>query len=307
MTTATVVESETPTTETPDASGVSADESAAFHATFQQEAGLSTDTPSAPTPEQKVPVETSETDDTKGEDGKAETTQAAAEPEYVQILKADWERVQSTLEDLGGRLKKGMDDYGGRIGGLQQAVQQLRESGPRGGKVQITDEDFAELRTDFPELADMTRKGIERIIGKIVAGGESAPPVDKTALKTEISHELKREALAEDHEDWEQIVGLPDQNGTIPDTPFRRWVAQKPEAEQQKIYSVWNPRYLSQVISDFKESQKKPKTAAELVNTRQARLKSAVTPKGAGGGSAGPAVQTEAQAFAEAFRNERKG
>lgn len=297
---------ETPTTPASGAETAPAaatEEWAAFSTAFrEQESGLAQETdPAAAT---ETPADRDGQNSTPGEPQQP----AESQPEEpLRLSRAEWERITSTVGELERRVKKQMDDYGGRIGGLQQALQHIKDQVGRGRAVAITDEDFAELKADFPELADMTRKGLERVLGRI--GASAGAAVDIAALRDDIARDQARRRLEEEHEDWAAIVGIPDESGKIPDTPFRQWVATKPTDEQEKIWSSWNPRYLSRVLTEFKSTQakktdEKPNVATKTT-VRQSRLASAVPPKGAGGGGAASNEPlTEAQAFLEAFKRE---
>ncbi len=61
-------------------------------------------------------------------------------------------------------LKQQLSKAFGTMGNMQQLINQVRSQTPAGAVVEITDEDFAELKEDFPELAGHTRAALERIL-----------------------------------------------------------------------------------------------------------------------------------------------
>lgn len=278
-----------------------------------------TTTPAAPSTEppsdSDTSAPTSEPPQGKTQPTTEPSNAAGSEPDVVQLTKEEWQKTQDVLATLQAQVKRGLDEAHGKIGGLQQLVQQLKTATPKGQKIQVTAEDFAELKQDFPELAEMQLKGLNRVLEKLVGTGASdpqqptqpiqpsPPPVDVPAIRQQIIEDIKREELTDDHPDWREIVGLPKADGEAPpNTEFRQWVATKPKEEQEKIWSSWNPRFLAKTITDFKQSKQQPKPTADA-DARRQRLQSAVVPKGAGGGTGGGSAQTEEQAFLEGFKS----
>ena len=271
-----------------------------------------------------TPATTTETQPPASGDGEAEKavtdspatdkTDAPPAPEYVQITKSDWEKTQALLNDLPTQVKRGIDDVNGRFGGLQQLVQSRIAATPKGQKVEFSADDFKELREEFPQLADMLLKGLNRSGERMTGTAPTeptqptspAPPViDVPALTIRIRQDLAREELAEEHADWKDVVGLPDAEGKIPNTEFRRWLGTKPQAEQDRVLGTWNPRLIAKTLTDFKEHQQKQAQAAaggDGGNTRRARVQSGVVPRSAGGGAGGPSTPTEEQSFMDGFK-----
>lgn len=311
MTTTAIVDPEVePEKEDAAAPTPSPDESAAAQAFSEGfgETPESTPTPAPAAAEVPTPEPTAESE--------------PAKPEYVQITKEDWEKTTAALTQLKDQLKHGLDSANGRLGSLQDVVQKRIAATPKGQKIQITAEDFAELKDEFPLLVESQLKGLNRVLEKLSGTGQvqdpdpeptpPAPPIDEIAVKRAARQEqenIARQWVADEHEDWDTIVGLPGPNGEPPpETEFRKWVATKPEAQQKKIWSSWNPYLLSRAITEFKEHQQqlqtpKPSKPAQPddADARRARLQSGVTPRSAGGAGGGSTAQTELQAFKEGF------
>lgn len=242
------------------------------------------------------------------------------EPEFIQLTKDDWTRTQQLITGLEAKLKRGLDDNYGRIGGLQQLVQQVRESN-KSRKIKLTADDFPALKDEFPTLVGHLIEGLNAKLGEGVAGG--AEPIDLEPIRAELKAEAEqrqqaelkiqkveeerrqeaREALADTHEDWVDVVGLPGPNGEPPsETDFRKWVGTLPEQEQEKVWNSWNPRFLAKKITEFKNLNKAEteRAAREVsaVTTRRNKLQASVTPRSAGGAGGGVrTLTTEREGF----------
>ena len=222
----------------------------------------------------------------------------ALEPVYVQLTKENYDRLQSsaeTVEKIAASLEQRFGTAFGHIGGLQQKLKEMQEATPRGQAVKLSDEDFAEMRAEFPEMASMQMKGLERIIARM--GGTGAAGLDETKASKLIDDkvsatvtQLRREALADLHEDWEAVVGP---EGS--DTAYRKWLATQPKDYQDKINASQRPGVIAKSIDEFKKfdaararktpppSNKPSQSEAE----RRRELAEAVTPRGSGGTKTG--------------------
>lgn len=239
-------------------------------------------------------------------------------PKYAQITEeeaAEWRK-------LSGKMGK-LDEGFGTLGNLKQIVQQLQSQTTEGKPVEVTDDDMAELKAEFPEFADLTKKVLTKIVGKLKGTGHAAPPapIDTDALvaQTEtrttkrIFETIRKEAdqdLRADHPDWRTTVwGTQDDGKTeFKDvkTPFTAWLGQQPEAIRQRIVNSNNPEFLSRQLTRFKqETAEKPKQAAPPVTEpsgRTARLAASVTPKGVAPSGSPP----EENNMSAGFRQEMK-
>lgn len=270
---------ETPETPTAD----EAAEEAALVSAFES----STETP---TPESTTTAPTEEA--AAKEDKPAETPATPAEAvaqaiEYAQLTKQE-------KDDLVKALVKSnkLDQVLGTVGNIQNELKQMRS----GGKpLSLTGQHFKKLNENqFEELAKILADDFNGIFKELkTGGGVDVDEVVKTIrgpllqeAQHAARHEACREYLFDEHEDWEQVVGMPDEKGTLPDTEFRRWVATtKTDAQQTKIWNSKNGPYLAKVIQEFKDHKAKGKQPAKPVadpkaDARKAQLEAAVDPKG---------------------------
>lgn len=209
--------------------------------------------------------------------------------EYVQVTRQDFDKLMAAaakVETVGSQF----DKVFGTIGNLQQQqsrlLERLQSETPRGATVQIDDEDFAELKENFPELAGQTKAAIERIFKKANLTGTGTPApamIDdekvREAWKTQrIKEEL--EELSDLHPDWQTIVGRPDDQSN----EFRQWLAKQPEDYQQRILNTTSARMTARAIDRFLDSKQQPAapTTGTPTASRRARLQEAVQPTGAG-------------------------
>lgn len=242
---------------------------AAYAADFA--AGFSGQPTETPVQEEAQAVETPE---------QQVAAEATPEPKYVQLTE---EKYNELVKMLGMQSK--LDQGFGTLGQIQQVIKQMQAAEKAGVDFEATDEDFAELKAEFPELATMHRTALNRILKKLKVPAAQAPALDEGALAQRVSLKLAANLLEDEFPDWREIVGP-----LGSETPFRKWVATLHEVDQKKIWGSRNPLYLAQQLTKFTEAQSK---AAAKVTTsagstpppkpapdRQARLKAAVPVKG---------------------------
>lgn len=226
--------------------------------------------------------------------------------EYVQVTRQDFDKLMAAaakVETVGSQF----DKVFGTIGNLQQQQQRLLErlqsETPRGATVQIDDEDFAELKENFPELAGQTKAAIERIFKKANLTGTGAAPamvddekVREAWKKQRIKEEL--EELSDMHPDWQTIVGRPDDQSNA----FRQWLTQQPEDYRNMVLNTTSARITARAIDRFRESRQQPAapTNGTPNGSRRARLYEAVQPTGTGTRPA-PQRQTAEDEFHSGF------
>ena len=219
-------------------------------------------------------------------------------PKYVQLTEAEHADLLK-LKSMMGKLDEGF----GTLGNIHQIVKHLQST--YGQTVEATDEDLAELRADFPELAEMTKKAFNRVLGRIKRTASTAPSIDPDTMATQIETRLltrqqhaANESLSDDHPNWAEIVGAQDS-----ETPFRTWAATQSSPFQARLWSSNDPAFLSRTLTRFKtETTPVPKATPTKPNERTQRLTAAVTPRGVAPASAPP----EESGFAEGFRSESK-
>lgn len=144
----------------------------------------------------------------------AQPTETPAAPKYVQITETEF----NSLKALPQRL----DQAFGKIGGVERIMQSLQTQQsrhPSGEPLKLSEADFAELKTEFPELADLHIKGMQRVLERISMPGADPQAIERVvgertaAVRTEMidSHLDAIFATSEKPEgsDWRKEVSGP--------------------------------------------------------------------------------------------------
>ena len=239
-------------------------------------------------------------------------------PEYIRVTKKDWENTKarlgniSVLESQVAKLTGSMPKADAII---QQAVERFQSQTPAGVTVEISDEDFAEMAADFPELAKTTRAAFEKVFKKANVRGTGTPAaMDPDAINKAVDARLKarddaavaatREkemtGLAETYPDWGKIVGQPIAMGTTTpvETPWRKWAT----THDQAALSTDSPAEVKASIAKFMASQKPATPAPDRGAARRAVIADAVTPRAEGGTPPIAQRETAEDAFGKAFK-----
>lgn len=214
------------------------------------------------------------------------------EPKFRQITEEEYTKLVTSaaaVDEMRATLGKQVDTAFGKIGGLERVLKQFQEQTPSGHAVEITEDDLAELRDEFPELVGPQLKALQRVAGKMrgTGGFDEAsvqPFLDKAApnlverIKGELSVQNAKETLAETHPDWESVIGNGFE-GKPADKDFLGWLGTQPQDYRERLNSSVNPVVIGRAIDKFREHQASLKKAAE----RRNRFEEAVTPRGDGG------------------------
>ena len=236
---------------------------------------------------------------------------APPKPEYVRLTKQDWDNAKAavgkvaSLESQVARLSGSLPDPE-RI--AQQVIDKVRASTPAGGAVELTDEDFAGWKETFPEIGDGMRATLDKIVKRMNVNGAAQPrpaaqSAEVAAVVREILTKRESEDLEEAHPDWSDIVGRPAQPGVSPTTtPFRLWLADQPEAYQQKVGTTRSPFVVRSAIDRFKANQSAPSTRPDRAAVRRAVIEGAVTPRADGNSPSINAPLTAEDAFGSGFK-----
>lgn len=222
-------------------------------------------------------------------------------PKYAQITQEEyeqWKRNPTAIDEIKADNKKRFDDVFGKVGGMEQLLKALQSGTQTGQQIEITKEDFEELIEDgYPDLADMSAKGFNRVLAKLKGTGGQAPQAfDPKQIEEIISTKLAsaredntREHLFDMHSDWEQVRATPE---------YEAWVkANKIEARKDRTGASyndsWNANFIGGLITEFKATKK-------AASTRQNVLEAAITPKGDGGHSS---AKTDDDEFEAGFKS----
>lgn len=264
---------------------------------------------STETPSQQEPVK-EETQPEPQAEPAAPVVEETAAPEFVQITKADWEAMQTraaAIDELKAAQEKLAGTAFGKIGDLQR---QIKESGSRSGPVKISEEDFAELMADYPELAGAQLKGLQRAMDRLNAGINA--PIDEDAIDRRLNERLestRQEMVYETLETvvpgWKQDVATPDFMGWVEKQPgwkpqyadarYTDLIRKDPDSELSKLIKA-NPtstvaRYFSSrpsdaaaLVGDFRKDKSAAVAPAKVIapSARKQQLAAAATPKSSG-------------------------
>ena len=228
-------------------------------------------------------------------------------PRYVRLTEDEAQRLRSAADET-VNLKQQLSRAFGTLGNMQQVINQIRNQTPAGAAVEITDEDFAELREDFPELEQRQRVGLERILKRANLRGtaQAAPAtVDPEAMRSvaaTIVHGEGLEDLDDLHPGWREIVGQPNDSNN----PYRRWLANQSDQYQELIHGTYSAAITKRSIDRFRADQAKARapvarqTPSRPEAARRERIAAAVAPRGNGQPPA-PRQPTALDRFHEGF------
>jgi hypothetical protein len=229
-------------------------------------------------------------------------------PKYAQITEEQLTQIMATV-DKTASLQKGLDSVAGTVGNVRKALDQVRSQTPQGAVVEITDEDFAELKEDFPELAGHTRAALERILKRanLKGTGEPAPPtMDPQTVRTaaaEIVHQQGLADLNDLHPDWQTVVVSAE---------YRKWLGEQTSEYQDLLHKTYSATITGRSIDRFRAAQEaaKPKPAAPRPKTpeqpkadRRDHLRAAVQPRGNGNQPAPHTPPTPEENFRAGFNS----
>lgn len=295
------------------------DEAKQAQADFDAGAEMETlpDKPAA-APEPAKPEEKPEPEKPEATAEEAAATEPA-KPKYVRITQeqfAKWDAAAREAETLKQQMSKAF----GTLGDVQQIVKSLQSQTPRGEKVEIPKEAFADMARDFPELAEQIHRGVETALqGKLGTGSASAEvdPQQMRRMVAEQVTQLSLEALDDAQPEWKAIVGAvradeqPD-----PNNEFRKWLFTKDGAYQARVNGTFSAGVILRAIELFQKETKAPASsqpakqggtltqkyfAAQARQARSEQLRAAIQPRGDGGPPA--AGRTAQDDFEEGFNS----
>lgn len=262
-----------------------------FNAGFTEEDSGPTTTP--------VPTDTEPAGQVAEPERKPNPEPAASEPKYVQITEDELQRLRAgvtAIDEIKADSKRQFDAAFGKIGGMQQLVDQLKSQTPSGQAVEITEEDFSELKAEWPEMADLSLKGFQRVLSKLKGTGTPTATIDVDKIvaervapeiervRNEYRSEITELRLRTHHKDWNQVINSQE---------FMAWEKTLPQEERQKFLSSSDPEYVAEVITKFKDARQAATSKSKTNSTRQELIEAAVNPRGTGGHAPAPSEDDE--------------
>lgn len=238
----------------------------------------------------------------------AAATPAVVAPKLAQITEDQYQdllRRATAIDEIKAESKKQFDTAFGKLGGMQQLINQLQSSTQSGQLVQITADDFEEMKAEgYPDLAEMQAAGFNRFLAKSKLTGTGQPGFgadqagemfdarmapQRESIKQEMREESANAALTDIHDDW---------NAVVKSKEFNAWTAANKIGEKKDRTGVayadsLNANFIGKIISDFKAHR-------DAATTQQTRLEAAVAPRGSGGHATEP---TEDDEFDSGFKS----
>jgi hypothetical protein len=233
----------------------------------------------------------------------------ADEQKMAQIPEDEYRKLLDSvakIEGIEGALEKQFGTAFGKIGGIERVLDQLKESAPAGGKIELSKEVVADLAAEFPEMAELQYKTLQKLVDVLnttrtvtpapqEAAQPSAPVIDEEAIERRVRRAITEETLNEFDEKWKETIGLPDDKGVIPDTPFRQWLVKQPKEYQTRVRSTYSATVLTDALTKFRAAQTKAQGRREV-------LDAAVEVTGSGG-QAPNAGSTDNDEFDAGFKS----
>lgn len=182
------------------------------------------------------------------------------------------------LNDIDRRLKP----LEGRVGAIQRDIQLQKNAAEQAAK-QVSDapskeqmakaakdeDEWNQLREEFPEWAEALEKkttGLrEELKSEIDAIKSSAAPagdIDSRLEKMRLDYEVK--LLTIKHPDWRQKTASPE---------YQAWLAQQPDDVRDTALNSNDAMECIEILDKFDVSNKQGRSAAEIAEERQRRLK----------------------------------
>lgn len=264
-----------------------------FNAGFAPEAPQPTETPAAADEATQQPEATAEA-----------SPPPPPEPKYVQITEDDWQALQqraAKVDEISATFGKRLDQAFGKVGGIERVISEMQTKTPEGEAVQVTDEDFADLKNEYPELAALHISGLNKVLSKLKGtGGANPEAIEKivtervTAATAAIRTELVNATLdAVVDGEWLKEVNSP---------AFDDWIKTQPNDVKAlaESDSLNDAKRMLRLYKQAKDTPPAPLPPVPKNTTRARQIAAAVTPKGDGGHPPGP---TEDDEFNAGFKS----
>lgn len=214
----------------------------------------------------------------------------------------------SDIPSMRDGYRKQIDNLAGNVGSLKSALQRLQQDTPKGEAVTVNDDDLADMRREFPELADMTKAALNNVLKRASLKGSAAidPAMIDERVNTLVTERVSSERVAIHKElldgfapDWETVVGIPDADGVAPKTEYRAWLATQPADYQTKIGNSNNAFEISASVKSFQSAREEQ---AKKQSQNKQRLTNVIQPTGS---TAARSAISEQQAAEDAFKRSR--
>ena len=251
------------------------------------------------TPEVKPPLPT----ETPAE-VKTEVAPVVEALKYAQITEDELNDLRTRaarIDEMKATQDKSFGTAFGKIGGIERVLADLK-AGQHLGELSV--DDFAEMKEQFPELAEMQVAGLNRALAKMKTPAPDsaqldtkmqellAPVIARAEAAEKMAQAAERRALTKAHPDWNAVVALP---------AFGEWAAKQPDETRQMLASGWDADAIAQALTTYKQAMLPPVVPPKN-SARKDVIASAVTPRGTGGHAPG---RTEDDDFLDGINSRR--
>lgn len=241
--------------------------------------------------------------------GQPVVTPADDAPKMAQIPEDEYRKLLdgvAKIDEIEGALEKQFGTAFGKIGGIERVLDQLKSSAPAGGKIELSEEVVADLAAEFPEMAALQYKTLQKLVDVLNtsrppaldagAAQPSVPVVDEAAIEKRVRRAIAEETLDAFDEKWRETIGLPDAKNVIPDTPFRQWLKKQPKEYADRVGSTYSAAVLTDALTKFKTAQTKAQGRRDV-------LDAAVDVPGSGGQAPAAINDDGDDSFNEGFKS----
>ena len=245
----------------------------------------------------------------------ASTDAAAATPKYVQLTEEEAATLRSRaqmVDEIQASMNKQFGTAFGKMGGFERTLKQLQDQLQQGNGLQpieLSRDDLAQLKEQYPDLADAIAADLKTVLGKT-----RGPGVNPEQLQSLVQQHFDAllpsvEATVTRRLEVKQLnKAVPDWEATLKSADFGTWFAAQPADYQSRSRASEESDVVVGVIKDFRAAQEAASKAAadakaapdkaaaeakqrrDAAQTRSQQLAAAVQPQGAGGHGPGPAT-----------------
>jgi hypothetical protein len=257
--------------------------------------GFTGEVPKEPVAPEATPTPTP-TPEAKTEEVKKEEAAPTA-PSPVALTAEDIAAIRAAAQELPS-LKEKLREAHGRIGALNDLVKQSREQKKEEAKAPVPPTAVAlkRMTEHYPELAGTLSEDIAEVLAGIKPAEHNPEDIARLVNErvAEVSEKDRKQMLADEHPDWEDI-----KKGEA----LWTWIDTLPKEEAAAFKTSTNPLYVAKKLTVFKDWLDKASKAKE---DSQKRLEANVTPQGANRPSNKPTMSDEEammKGFAEGFNS----
>lgn len=193
----------------------------------------------------------------------APAPEAQPAPKFAQVTEDQYRELfekASQVDQTRAELNKIRDTVFGSLGGLKQSIDRMQA---QGGRIELSADDFADLRAEYPELADVQLKVFNKILAR-QPGGAVIPEELETRVVQKFNDELgsrvdrTRGEIIDSHldavvdGDWKQVAGSAE---------FNKWLETAPP-DIKALEASMSVRDAARVLRAFVKAKAAPAASA---------------------------------------------